>query len=191
MPSAPRYVPFVAVFVPFALLLTAGNLYAEMSANLALGRVVASILLSAAFALPAVVLFFRYDLTAHPLAFRYWQLLWTFAFAATALHYYYTVGVWFEWDFAQIWWRYTGLVTVANCVLLGLWGVDVLFGLGGATAGGRPIRILRWVTHTLFVVGFVTAGIVFTSDARTWLSYGFGVALVAAALGALALRWGR
>jgi len=46
------------------------------------------------------------------------------------------------------------------------------------------------MTHTLFVVAFVTAG-VFTSDARTWLSYGFGVALVAAALGALALRWGR
>jgi hypothetical protein len=189
MPSAPRYVPFVAVFVPFALLLTAGNLYAEMSANLALGRVVASILLTAAIALPAVVLFFRYDLTAHPLAFRYWQLLWTFGFLACALHFYYAVGVWFDWDVAQIRRRQTDLVFGTNCLLLALWGLDVLFGLFGATAGGRPVRVLRWVSHALFVVAFVTAGVVFTSDTRTWLSYGFGVVLVALPLGGLALRW--
>src|SRR5262249_41850574 len=103
MTPAPRYVPFVYVFVPFAILLTVANLVAESSANLTFGRVVNSILLSATFAVPAVVLFFLRDpSTAPPLYFRYWQLTWAFGFLGYAIHFYYSFGAWFDWDLSQV-----------------------------------------------------------------------------------------
>lgn len=192
MTPAPRYAPFVYVFVPFALLLTAGNVYAELSPNLTFGRVIGTILLSAAFALPAVVLFFQHDqATASPLRFRYWQLFWTFGFISYALHFYYSAGVWFEWDFAQIWRRQGTVVITTNCLLLLLWGIDVALGLCGQGVGGRPALVLRWLTHLLFVVAFVTAAVVFRSDVRTTASLVLGIVLPVSAGTALVLRWWR
>src|SRR5262249_37631448 len=145
MTPAPRYAPFVYVFVPFAILLTTANLFAELSTNLTFGRVVYSILVSAAFALPAVVLFFLRDLsTAPPLYFRYWQLTWTFGFLAYALHFYYSVGVWFGWDFSQILRRQGLLVLSTNCMLLVLWGLDACLGLFGPGVLGAVGLALRW-----------------------------------------------
>jgi hypothetical protein len=190
MTPAPRYAPFVYTFVPFSLLLAAGNVYAEESPNLTFGRVVATILLSATFATPAVVLFFLRDQrAASPILFRCWQLLWTFGFIGYALHFYYSVGVWFEWDFPQIWRRQGGVVVSANCALLAFWAADVAVALCGQGAGGKVGEALRWLTHVLFVVAFVTASVVFRSDGRTTASLVLGVTLVMATVGALLFRW--
>jgi hypothetical protein len=180
----------VYTFAPFSLLLAAGNVYAEVSPNLTFGRVVATILLSATFATPAVVLFFLGDQrAASPTRFRCWQLLWTFGFIGYALHFYYSVGVWFEWDFPQIWRRQGGVVVSANCALLAFWAADVALALRGQGAGGKVGEALRWLTHVLFVVAFVTASVVFRSDGRTTASLVLGVTLVMATVGALLFRW--
>ncbi len=190
MTSAPRYAPFVYVFVPFAILLTVANLIAEGSANLTFSRVQYTILVSAAFALPAVVLFFSRDLsTAPPLFFRYWQLTWVFGFIAYALHFYFAMGVWFNWDFSQVHRRQGLVVLTANCTLLALWGLDAVIALFGPGAGGRVGLFVRWAAHVLFVVAFVTAAVVFRSNARTMLSLAFGVAFIIASVGSLTFRW--
>jgi hypothetical protein len=192
MAPAPRYVPFVYVFVPFALLLAAGSLAAELAPNLTFGRVIYTILISAVFALPAVVLFFLRDLSAAPpLYFRYWQLLWTFGFVGYALHFYYSVGVWFGWDFAQICRRQGTVVMTTNCLLLVLWAADVALGLCGQGVGGRTGLALRWAAHVLFVVAFVVASVIFRSDVRTTSSLVLGIALLVGTVGSLILRWGK
>lgn len=190
-PAVPRYAPFVNVFVPFALLLTAGNILAEMSANLAFGRVVYSIQLAVVFALPAVVLFLLRELTtASPLYFRYWQLFWAFGFVGYALHFHYSVGVWFGWDFAQIHRRQGTVVLFTNCLLLAVWAVDVAIAVfRGQGAGGTAGCVIRWAAHVLFVIAFVTASVVFRSDGRTVASLLLGVALAVVAAVSFGLRW--
>ena len=190
MTPTPLYAPFVAVFTPFAILLTAGNLYAEMGPNLDLGRVVATILLCGAFALPAVLLFLRTDLRAgSPLLARYWQLLWSFGFAAYALHVFWSAGVWFEWDFAQMIRRQTLLVTIVNWSLLLLWFGSALASWFGPSRGGRTVWILHWTAHLLFVVAFFTAAVVFQSAARSNLSLAIGILLSIVTVLALTVRW--
>jgi hypothetical protein len=192
MPPAARYAPFVYVFTPFALLLTVGNLYVETSPNLTFERVIVTILISGAFALPAVVLFFLRDqATASPLLFRYWQLFWVFGFVGYALHFYYSAGVWFDWDFVQIIRRQGMGVVIANCLLLVLWGADAALAMCGQGVGGHFGVIVRWAAHVLFVIAFVTAAVIFRSDVRTAASLVLGVAVAVGAASALALRWWR
>ena len=201
MPTT-RFQPFVNVFVPFALIVTALNLDAGFgllgglappaqsnpSPNPTLARVVYTIWVTFLFAAPGLVLFGLYDLrTAPPIVFRYWQLFWGFGFLAYFLHSYYAMDVWFDWDFAQIIRRQTLLVTVMNFLLLGVWGVDVLIGVfGGQGSGGVLIQRFRWFTHILFAVMVYTAGIYFHSTFRSntglilaWVLVGtFGLSLV-------------
>jgi hypothetical protein len=181
--TPPRFVPFVHTFVPFAAALTAANVYAEMSADLTFGRVIGSILVSALFALPACLLYAASGFAEEPsTAARYRQLLWTFGYLAYVIHYYYSVGVWFGWDFAQIYRRQGTLVASTNSLLLVTWGIDVLFGLFGPRAGGRFIRGLRWLTHLHFMVAFFVAAVVFRSDVRTSTSLWLGITNGAAIL---------
>lgn len=190
MSPAPRFTPFVVVFTAFALLFAGGNVLAELSPNLTLARVRSTILLSAVFAIPALWLFLRYDFrTAPPLAARYWQLCWSFAFVAYALHAYFSVAVWFGWDFPQIEDRQTRLVAWTNYALLGLWFIDALVAVTGPGYHVYAVRLLRWGTHLLFVVTFVTASLVFRNELRTMYSYVGGVLVVLAVVTALALRW--
>jgi hypothetical protein len=200
--SAPaeRYGPFVYVFVPFALLLAMGNIvYSELGANAVwgqffypddtahlpaavtnptLGRVVLSIQLSLLFAIPAVVLFTLYDLrTAPRLVFRYWQLLWAFAFLAYAIHAYYATVAWFEWDFSQIVKRQKLLVVITNYVLLIAWLVDVAFATICGQNKGAKINWLRWGNHILFVIAAATAAIIFGSG-RTLQAQALGWVIV-------------
>lgn len=185
----PLYAPLVYTFVPFALLVTAGNAQAELAANLDYARVVYTVLISAVFAIPAAAIFLHRDLrTAPPLMFRYWQLCWTFGFIAFALHMYWSVGVWFEWDFAQIWRRQTGLVAISNYLLFGLWGSDVFFAIFYPRRDALLLRILHWSAHSLFAINFVFATIVFRSEARTPMSLVLGISLALALFVAVFLR---
>jgi len=187
--TPPRFVPFFNTFVPFAAALTAANVYAEISPDLTFGRVIGSILVSAAFALPACVLYAASGFASVPsTAARYRQLLWTFAFIAYAIHYYYAVGVWFGWDFAQIYRRQRTVVAGTNNLLIVTWGIDVLFGLFGPAAGGRFVRVLRWLTHLHFMIAFFVAAVVFRSDVRTTASLVMGVSIGLAILFYL-FRW--
>jgi hypothetical protein len=209
-PAYERYRPFVNVFVPFALLLTAGNLAAEagqvpipslletnpsltsrLAGNLTFARVVYSAWLALAFALPALVLFLLYDLgTAPPAVYRYWQLFWAFGFAAYAAHAYLAVGVWFEWDFAQIARRQTPVVAAANYALLVAWGVEVAVSVvrGQQASRGGAFRYLQWFTHLLFAVATFAAAVWFYSVVKTPISYGLGWVVTAAAVTAAAVR---
>ena len=198
---ARRYPAFVNVFVPFALLLAAGNLFAEagmnpvpellgadrtlaehLTGNPTFAKVMYSIWLTLVFAIPAVGLFLAYDLrTAPPPVYRYWQLFWTFGFVAYAIHAYYATAAWFGWDFAQIIDRQSLPVVVTNYAVLLLWGVDVAVSLvGGQGAGGVTFYRFQWLTHLLFVVAAVVAAVVFYffgTTPKTVLSLLLGVVL--------------
>jgi hypothetical protein len=174
---------FVPVFTAFAVLLASGNLYAESSANLTLGRVAGSILLSGVLALPAVALFLLFDLSAAPPGlYEWWRWLWSFGFVAYAIHAYYAVGVWFEWDFVQIERRQTWPVAWSNYLLLAMWGCDVFVSLV-AGQSWRPVwyKWFQWATLGLFVGAFVVAAVVFRSPAKSTASFGLGLLLAVVA----------
>jgi hypothetical protein len=184
-PPAGRYRPFVNVFVPFALVVAVGNvLYSELGpnaiwgqlfypdvaahlpsaiTNLTLGRVVATILITFLFAIPALALFALYDLrTAPPVAYRYWQLFWAFAFLAYAAHAYYATVAWFDWDFEQIVARQGWPVVVVNYTLLVWWGIDVCVSVSmGQQRTWDWFYRFQWGTFLLFVGSAVTAAVVF------------------------------
>lgn len=209
MDSAPRYRPFVDVFVPFALLLAAGNLAAEaglspvpaafgtsealddaLTGDLDFARVIYSSWLTFAFAGPALVLFFLYDLrAAPPIVYRYWQLSWAFGFLAYVIHSYLSAGVWFGWDFAQIERRQTAFVARTNYALLVAWGIDVLVSiLGGQRAARGPFYGYQWLTHLLFLGSAGVASVAFASPHKTGVSLVLGVLLLAASAYALLMR---
>jgi hypothetical protein len=193
----PRFAPFVNVFVPFALLVTVLNLDAEAGllglvsaagANPTLARVVYSVWVAFAFAAPAVVLFALFDLRrASPAVYRYWQLFWAFGYLGYLIHAYYAVGVWFEWDFAQIARRQSWPVAVANYALVFLWGADVGVSLiWGQRPGWVWFYRFQWFTHALLVAMVYVAAIQFHTPFRSvqgeilgWVVVGgYGLALL-------------
>ncbi len=182
---------FAVVFPTFALLMAAGNVYAEASANLVLGRVVASILVTAVLAEPAVILFLLYDLRmAPPGVFQAWRWFWAAGFVAYATHSWLAVGAWFDWDFAQIERRQGTAVAWTNYVLLAVWGMDVLVSFVGLRA--KWVTPLRWLAHLLFVLAFVVASIAFAGPAKSIASLAIGWLLAVSAGAALLVRliWG-
>jgi hypothetical protein len=165
-PAAGWVRPFVHVFAPFALLLAAGNLYAELQPNLTLARVVVSIWVTFALAAPAVVLFGLADPRSAPRPiFRYWRLCWAFGLVAFAIHTYYAVVVWFGWDFSQIADRQGLTVTVVNFTLLAVWAIDIAVALARGQGGGRVVAGVRWAAHLLFVVAAFVSAVTFTKSA--------------------------
>ena len=209
--TAADYKAFVRVFAPFAGLLALANLTAEagqvplpglldsnpylsarLAGNLTFARTVYSAWLMIAFAVPAVGLFFLYDLrTAPPAVYRYWRLFWGFGFLAYAVHAYLATGDWFGWDFAQIFRRQGFLVAGTNYLLLLLWGVEVGVAVARGQAAGKAVWFYRfqWVVHLLFVAAAVVATVVFFSVVKTAVAFALGVAVLAVAGLALLARF--
>ncbi|HKB38854.1 MAG TPA: hypothetical protein VKD72_20590 [Gemmataceae bacterium] len=178
----PTFAEFTYTFVPFALLITAGNLAAEASPNPTLGRVVYSMWIAMALAAPALVLFGLYDLRRAPAAaYNYWRLFWTFAYLAYLAHFYYSVGMFFGWDVHAIADRQTWPVAITNFVVTGVWGLEVLAAWTGRHYGAG-FHVFQWFSHLLVLGAIIVAAIVFKSgfvSALGWALVGsFGLALL-------------
>lgn len=178
---------FTATFVPFGLLVSAALLAADTAPDASRARLDYSIWASLALAIPAFALYVWPGRSGPKAA--YWRLLWTFAFLAYLVHFYYAVAVHYHGSLRAVYQGQGVTIASSNFLVTGWWALDVaLAWLVDDDPGQR-----RWVRVQR---GLVVTGVfvVFTA-ASVFLFHGFvnvlGYALVAVVAGGLAVRLGR
>jgi len=168
---------FASTFVPFVVLLVAAMWAAEATLELTRFRLIYSVWVSLAFAIPALYLFVRSDRS--PRATAYWVLCWTFSFLAYLVHFYFAVFRVYHGSLAAMYWKQGPLIATSNLVVTALWTADVaLAWLSDRDASW--IRVEQVVAHGAVALTFFVSGV---------LIFG-GFARVLGLLMTAAVAWG-
>ena len=167
-------------FVPFALLLFAANVWAELAPFPAHVRTATTIWIAMLFAGAALVL----RLTAwSPVASGAFALAWSFGLAAMALHLFFAIVDLLGGDLTLFIERNGIAVTALNFGLVAWWAADVAL-LWSGVAGRRWMR-LQGVALSIALLAMLVASSVILGDGIVrWL----GVALVIAVAVAVVVR---
>lgn len=173
-----RFASFAWAFIPFGLLMAAGNLYAEIAPNVLHRRTTVTAWITFAFAIPAIAIFLLYHLQKAPAGiYRAWQLAWSFGFLAYAIHTAWATYGWYDFNFRQIVARQEWLPVIANYLLLLLWAIDVADSWRGqGVRRGATLGVIHWAAHLLFIAAGFTATIVFHAN-KTPVSLVLGILL--------------
>jgi hypothetical protein len=123
----PRMGVIAATLAPFAILLSAALLLSEAQTLVVLHRAIYTIWLSIAFATPAYALYVT-GFRGNPFrvaAYEYWRLLWTFAFFAYIIHFYYAFFGLHRASFTGVFQQQTSPVALTNFAFTFWWIIDV------------------------------------------------------------------
>lgn len=172
---------FANTFVPFAILVVLALMGAELAQNLVLFRTIYSIWVTMLFLIPALCLYILPNESASKT--NYWLLCWSFGFLAYLVHFYYTVGVIFQWDIPAIYTEQGPVVATSNFIDTGWWGLDVILGWW-VNPAPKWVKLQRVGAH-IFIPAtfFVSAVLIKTGTARA-----LGLAMTIAILVCLAIR---
>lgn len=173
--QSPSLAQWAYTFAPFAIALTIGNLYAETWSNPTLGRIVYSIWISIAFAIPSLYLFGRYDLrSAKPGIYNYWRFCWVFAYLSYMIHFYYSVDVFFEWDITQISdsRRLGPIVAMINFILTLIWTIEIAVNvICPKFVKTNIFHAFQWAVHSLVAVAIFYPSAFTKSGVVTYLGW--------------------
>jgi hypothetical protein len=172
---------FTYTFVPFALFLSSALLAAEATLDLPNYRMVYSIWVSLALAIPATCLYILRN--GQQSRYNYTTLLWTFAYCAYLVHFYYAVFVHYHGSFREMI-SHQGLkIAGPNLLVTVWWGFDVIT-MWKADSAKLWVRIERGLAHFLvFAIFFVSSVVIFKGFVNV-----LGYALTAAVAVSLAIR---
>jgi hypothetical protein len=148
-----------ATFVPFGLLLAAALLAAEATLDLPQYRMIYSIWVSLVLAIPALCLFILPG--ASQTRSNFWALLWTFAYCAYLVHFYYAVFLHYHGSFSEMI-SHQGLkIAGPNLLVTAWWGFDVV--LAWTIDSSRSwVRVERTLAHFLVsAIFFVSSVLIF------------------------------
>lgn len=166
-------------FVPFALLLSAALLAPERSDALDYGRLIYSIWVALAFAVPALCLF----IFPRSRAEQYELLTWSFSFSAYLVHFYYAFGVTYGFSVARTYAGQGPVIATNNFLITTLWTFDVATSWVGLPSA-QWIRVARVLARILVFSTFVASAVViFGGFVRV-----LGVLLVSAIAVCISLR---
>lgn len=145
---------FTATFVPFALMLVAANIYAEISAHLVFNRVTTTIWIAIVLVTPSFFLFIAdRGRSANP----YWLLTWTFSFLAYLLHFYFAFGVMHGGVISSVYAKQGSITASYNFLITIWWLLDVIF--AWTVRENRWITTSRVVLHIALFIGLVVASV--------------------------------
>lgn len=160
---------FTLTFVPFALLLTAALMAAELPQILdnhrsvytiqsqVYYRAIFTIWLAMAFMIPALFLFFMPG--ESDAKNNYWLLCWTFAFLAYLVHFYYTVGVVFHASLAEVYAKQGALIATSNLLDTSWWAFDLILAWF-VRSNAKWIKIQRIGAHIYIPLTFFVSAVV-------------------------------
>lgn len=174
---------FTATFVPFALLLSAALMGAEVSQTLVLARVHTSSWVSLAFFTVAFCLYLWPG--DSPRRRSWWLLAWTFALLAYLVHFGYSFFGVHHGSLEDVWQSQRPLIAGSNFLVTLWWTADVVH--GWLRREGRWRGILRTLLHLLVFITFVVSSLVLFGGAVRILG-ALMTAAVAVALGARLVR---
>jgi hypothetical protein len=173
-------------FVPFAVLLCAALLYAELARDLVLFRGIYTIRACILLSIPALCLSALTDLRKVSWGvYNAWRLLWLFAFLIYLAHFLYSVGAFFEWDIGQIYAKQGAVTATTNFAVTLLWGIEVC--AVWCCFRRRPksgLYLGQVLIHLLVLVAVIVSSVTKTS----WIQYA-GYALIAIIPVCLVLRF--
>ena len=172
---------WTASFVPFALLLSAALLAAELAPELDHARMIYAIWATLVLAIPPLVLSFGERRHGD-----YARLSWTFAFVAYLVHFYYSFGVQYHWSPANLYAGQGPAIATANLIFTALWSANVL--VLWWTPRGHWWRVLDGATRVLFFAEVVMSSLVIFSGFVRVIGALLVASVVSAALWAFAHR---
>lgn len=171
---------FTWVFVPFALCLSAALLAAEATETLNHHRMIYAIWVALAFATPALCLF----VFPRHRDGEYEQLFWTCAFAAYAVHFFYSFGLQYHFSLVELYAGQGVMIATSNMLFTAIWVLDIALAWWGPRAA-RWVYVERVIARALFLIEVVTASIViFNGFVRV-----IGWTMVTALVVSVATRW--
>jgi hypothetical protein len=147
---------FTATFVPFASLLCAALLAAETTDSLDHHRLVYTIWVALVLAGPTLAMF---SLPQHRDR-DYNRLLWSFAYLAYLVHFYYAFGRQYHWSLTELYEGQRSLIATSNLLLTVVWSFDIVAGwlfvavplwLRIEQVAVRALLLVEAVTSTLFI----------------------------------------
>jgi hypothetical protein len=175
---------FAYTFVPFGLLLSIALLAAEATLDLPEYRMIYSIWVAEALTIPALCLY----ILQSPLQTRYnyEALLWSFAYGAYLVHFYYAVFVHYHGSLAEVFSHQGVKIAGPNFLLTVWWGLDILI-----TWTNDSFR--RWVQVERALGRFLVFAVFFTSSVLIFKGFVnfLGYTLTAAVLLSFAVRFFR
>jgi hypothetical protein len=145
---------FTATFAPFALLLSAALLAAETTDSLDHHRLIYTIWATLALAGPALGL---YVFPQHRDR-DYARLLWTFAYLAYLVHFYYSFGKQYHWSVKELYEGQKPLIATSNLLLTALWSFDAIANWF-YVAPPKWLRIEQIATRAFFLVEGVASSL--------------------------------
>jgi hypothetical protein len=172
---------WTASFVPFALLISAALLAAEVAPELDHARMTYAIWATVALAIPPLVLQFGARRDG-----EYARLSWTFAYLAYVLHFYYAFGVQYHWSLTLLYEGQGPAIATANLLFTVLWTADIV----GVWSMPRGLgwRVLDGATRVLFVAEVIMSTLVIFSGFVRVLGALLVASVVSAAIWAFAHR---
>ena len=167
--------------MPFGLLLSSALLAAEASNDLPQYRMIYSIWVSLVLTIPALCLYIlpRISQTRYNL----WTLLWTFAYCAYLIHFYYAVFVHYHGSFKEMIDHQGFKIAGPNLLATAWWGLDVVLAWS-IDSSICWVRVERILIHLLVsVIFFVSSIIIFKGFVNV-----LGYTMAAAVAVCLAIR---
>ncbi len=172
---------WTASFVPFALVLAAALLAAELAPELDHARMIYAIWATLVLAIPPLAMSFGARRDGD-----YARLSWTFAYVAYLVHFYYAFGVQYQWSVSALYAGQGAAIATTNLVFTVLWTADVL------TLWSMPHRawwrVLDGATRVLFCAEVVMSTLVIFSGFVRVIGALLVASVLSAALWAFAHR---
>jgi hypothetical protein len=166
---------FTATFVPFGLMLVLALMGAENTLDLPFHRLIYSIWATMALLIPALCLYILPARTQ--VRMNYWLLLWTFAYLAYLVHFYYAVMVHYHASIPEVF-REQGIrIAGSNFLVTFWWGLDVLLAWF-VRADVKWIRIERLLVNIFIPFTFFVASVVIFKGFVNVLGYAMTVSIV-------------
>src|SRR5215212_6839805 len=174
---------FTVSFVPFALLLPAALLGANLKTDVGFYRTIYTIWVTTILVIPAYCAFTLPGVSPHK--FNIWRLFWTFAWIVYIVHVWYAFFYVYHGSFQEMVVGQEGIFNVFITTLFTLWWTfDVLLAWFSKRQDGW-VHKQRIAWHW-FAFGNFVASTIFLRPGIVTI---FGVALVLAVLICLAYRW--
>ena len=156
----PSLVAWATTFAPFALLLSAALLGAELDTRIVLHRAIYTIWLSAVLAGAAYVLYIlNWERTPRrQQLYQYWRLLWSFAAVSYLAHFYYTFVGLYGWNVGAVFAQQTRGIALSNFIFTAWWVFDVLvLWLAPDATGWRRVAGMSFqaFSFVVFIVAFM------------------------------------